>query len=75
MVVINARLRTAAHFFFTCHVLQIWFKLLRVILYRNDLKENKNHFELARGWNYPRVGVTEGKITGHVRRKSKGNRF
>ena len=35
------------------------------ILYRNELKENKNYFELTR------VRVTEGKITVNVRRKSR----
>ena len=33
------------------------FELWRVNLYRNDLKENKNFFELAEGWNYRRSRV------------------
>ena len=28
------------------------FKFLRVKLYRNDLKGNKNYLELAGGWSY-----------------------
>ena len=38
------------HRFFclTCHdLLKTWFELLRVKLYRNNLKGNKNYFELA----------------------------
>ena len=37
--------------FFTCHALKTWFELLRVKLYRNDPKRNKNqyYFELKRG--------------------------
>ena len=34
-------------FFLTCHALTTWFKILRVKLSRNDLKGNKNQFELA----------------------------
>ena len=40
-----------------------WFELSRVKLYRNDLKGNKDYFELAGGSSYqgfelPRVTVT-----------------
>ena len=46
-------------FFLTCHALITWFKILRVKLYRNDLKGNKNQFELAgvlsyQGFELPR---------------------
>ena len=36
-------------FFPTCHALITWFELSRVKLYRNDLKGNKNYFELVGG--------------------------
>ena len=57
--------------------------LSRVKLYGSVLsllKGNKNYFELEgalsyRGFELPRVRVTEGKITVNVRRKSRGNRF
>ena len=57
-----------------------WFELSRVKLYRNELKGNKNYFELAggssyRGFELSRVRVAEGKITVNVRRKSRGNRL
>ena len=39
-------------FFPTCQLHKTWFKLLRVKLYRNDLKGNKNYFELAGGSSY-----------------------
>ena len=47
-------------FFSTCQALKTWFVLLRVELYRNDLKANKNYFELAGvssywGFDLPRV--------------------
>ena len=45
-------------FFSTCHVLISWFELSKVKLYRNDLKGNKNYFELAgsyRGFELLRV--------------------
>ena len=42
----------------TNHELKTWFDLSRVKLYRNDLKGNKNYFELAR-----EVRHIEGKIT------------
>ena len=42
----------------TNHELKTWFELSRVKLYRNDLKGNKNYFELAR-----EVRHIEGKIT------------
>ena len=62
------------HFFFSRLVTRCktWFELSRVKLYRNDLKGNKNYFELV-GHVYScslpvrnnrrRVRVTEGKIT------------
>ena len=39
-------------FVLTCHMLITWFELSRVKLYRNDLKENKDYFELAGGSSY-----------------------
>ena len=42
----------------TNHELETWFEFSRVKLYRNDLKGNKNYFELAR-----EVRHIEGKIT------------
>ena len=58
---INSMFRTSVHRFSpTCHVLITWFELSRVKLYRNELKGNKNYFELAggssyRGFELPRV--------------------
>ena len=46
---------TAAHFFPTCRALKALFELSWVNLYRNDLKGNKNYFELAGGPSYRRV--------------------
>ena len=43
---------TAHCFFLTYHVVKPWFELSRVKLYSNDLKGNKNYFELAEGSNY-----------------------
>ena len=40
------------HFFSTCQARKAWFELSRVNLYRNDLKGNKNYFELAGGSSY-----------------------
>ena len=51
------------------------FELSRVKLFRNELRENKNYFELAGGSSYQGVRVTLGKITIKVQRKSMGNRF
>ena len=43
----------AAHCFFsTYHVLKTMFELSRIKLHRNDLKGNKNYFELAEGSSY-----------------------
>ena len=40
-------------FCLTCHdLLKTWFELLRVKLRRNNLKGNKNYFELAGGSSY-----------------------
>ena len=70
VVTIILMFRTAAHCFTrACQVLS----MVRVIegkLYRNDLKGNKNYFELARGSSYRVFGlssvrVTESKITGN----------
>ena len=36
----------------TRHALITWFKLLRVKLYRKELKGNKNYFELTGGLSY-----------------------
>ena len=43
-------------------------------MYRNELRGNKNYFELAEDFELSRVRVTEGKVTVNVRRKSRGNR-
>ena len=47
---INSVLRTSVQWytvlFPTCQVLKTWFELSRVKLYRNNLKGNKNYFEL-----------------------------
>ena len=68
--------RTSEHGLFpTCHALITWFELSRVKLYRNELKGNKNYFELAGDIELSRVRVTEGKITVNVRGKSRGNRL
>ena len=62
--------RTSVHVFFpACQALISWFELSRVKLYRNELKGNKNDFELSR------VRVAEGKITVNVRRKCRGNQL
>ena len=56
-------------FFFglvTC-LIKTWFKIWRVELYRNDLKRNKNYWELLT------VRVAEGKSTVKAWRKSSGN--
>ena len=47
-------------FFSKFHAPKTWFEFSRVKLYRTDLQENKNYFELAGGNEW---------------RKSKGNRF
>ena len=58
---INLMFQTSLHGFFpTCHALTTWFELSRVKLYRNELKGNKDYFELAggssyRGFELPRV--------------------
>ena len=36
----------------TFYVLKTWFELLRVKLYGNSLKGNKNYFELVGGLSY-----------------------
>ena len=70
---INSLFRSTRFFFPTCHALIIWFELWRAKLYRNDLKGNKNYFELAGGSS--NRGFAEGKVTVNVRRKSRGNRL
>ena len=47
-------------FLLTCHTLKTWIELSRVKLYGNDLKGNKNYFQLTggssyRGFKLPRV--------------------
>ena len=50
---IKSMFQTSEHGFFpTCHALKTWFELSRVKLYRNELKGNKNYFELAGGSSY-----------------------
>ena len=45
---INSMFWTAVHYFIsTCHVRKTGFELSRVKLYRNNLKGNKNYFELS----------------------------
>ena len=39
-------------FFSKFHALKTWFEFSRVKLYRTDLKEDKNYFELAGGSSY-----------------------
>ena len=43
---------SALFFFSICLALKTWFELSRVKLFRNDLKGNKNYFELAGGSSY-----------------------
>ena len=50
VVKINSMFQTAVHFFVELSGAQS--KLSRVNLYRNDLKGNKNYFELAGGLSY-----------------------
>ena len=46
------------HFFFpACHVLKTWFELSGVKLYRNNLKGNKNYFEVSGRFELSRVRV------------------
>ena len=53
VVKINSMFWTAVQYFFSnCQVLKAWFELSRVNLYRNDLKGNKNYFQLAGGLSY-----------------------
>ena len=50
---INLMFRTSEHGFFpTCPAVITWFGLSRVKLHRNELKGNKNYFELAGGSSY-----------------------
>ena len=56
----NSMFRTPVHCFFpTFQGFNTWFELSRVKLYRNDLRGNKNYFELKgdssyRGFELPR---------------------
>ena len=50
VVKINSMFQTTVHFFVELSGAQS--KLSRVNLYRNDLKGNKNYFELAGGLSY-----------------------
>ena len=54
VVKINSMFWTAVQFFLwlNCQVLKAWFELSRVNLYRNDLKGNKNYFQLAGGLSH-----------------------
>ena len=56
--------------FSNCHVLKMLFELLRVKLYRNDLKGKKNKLLISGRYKLSRVRVTEGKITFNVLGKS-----
>ena len=49
------------HFFSNFHVLKTWFELLRIKLYRNSLKGNKNYVELAGGSSYWGQNYSKGK--------------
>ena len=57
----NSMFRTPVHCFFpTFQGFKTWFELSRVKLYRNDLRGNKNYFELTGdssylGFELPRV--------------------
>ena len=42
--------------------LKTWFKLLRVTLYRNDLRGNKNYFELVGGSSYQGFDLLRVKV-------------
>ena len=46
------RQRTDPFFQLVTPLKHVWFKLARVKLYLNDLKRNKNYFELAEGSSY-----------------------
>ena len=57
----NSKFPTPVHCFFLDFLrLKTWFELSMVKLYRNDLRGNKNYFELAgdssyKGFELPRV--------------------
>ena len=48
----NSMLRKSTFFSLTFEALKTWFQLLGVKLHWNDLRGNKNYFELAGGLNY-----------------------
>ena len=51
-VKINSMILTPVHFFLASQVLKTLFESSRVNLYRNDLKGNKNYFDLVGGSSY-----------------------
>ena len=73
----NFNVSDCSTLFSTCQALKAWFELSRANLYRDDLKENKNYFELGGASSYPgfEVRVTHGKTIVNVWRKYLGNRF
>ena len=64
-------------FFPTCHALKTWFELSKVKLYRNNLKGNKNYFELAGGSSYRgmllKLGTGSGEQGTGKRERKSGN--
>ena len=48
----NSMYGTPVDCFFRLLRLKTWFELTRVKLYRNDLRGNKNYFELEEGLSY-----------------------
>ena len=58
---INSMSRTLRHSFFS-RLVTCQFKSLRVKLYRNDLKGNKNYFELTGGLSYQGFELTRVKL-------------
>ena len=65
--------RTSEHGLFpTCHALITWFELSRVKLYRNELKGNKNYFELARGSSYRGFELQRVKLQWNCKKEIQG---
>ena len=58
---------TVVHRFFfpTCHALKKWFELSGVTLYGNNLKGNKNYFEVSGRFELSRVGVIRSLLYSH----------
>ena len=52
-------------FFSACHVLKTWFELSGVKLYRNNLKGNKNYFEVSGRFELLRVRVIGRPLYSH----------